>query len=155
MRYSCTTLLTMLVAKLLVGLMAIYSVATTTPTFEPTIQPVNECEVSVKKCIEKYFPEEPKLAVAVFMAESRLNPRSIGYNCRYGDRVTTCKPSDKDKAISLDWGISQVNDQNYSGDKNDLLNPEVNLKVARKIYEKQGWNAWFAYRDDKYLKYLE
>lgn len=135
--------------------MAIYSVATTTPTFEPTIQPVNECEVSVKKCIEKYFPEDPKLAVAVFMAESQLNPRSIGYNCRYGDSVTTCKPSDRELAISKDWGVAQINQANYPGNKEDLLDVETNLKVARKVYDEQTWRAWYVYRDKKYVQYLE
>lgn len=134
--------------------MAAYMVATTTPTVDPPV-PVNPCTVSTEKCIEKYFPENPRLAVAVFKAESGLETHQIGYNCRYGNRITSCKPLDHDKAVSLDYGLTQINQQNYPGNKDDLLDPETNLKIARKIYDKQGWNAWFAYKDNKYVKYLD
>lgn len=154
----------MLVAKLLIGVMAIFTVATTTPTVDPPV-PVNPCSISVEECVGKYFPEEPKLAVAVFKAESRLNPRSIGYNCRYErfDKeenatttyVTTCKPSDRELAISKDYGLAQINQANYHGNKEDLLDVETNLKVARKVYDEQTWNAWYVYRDKKYVQYLE
>ena len=145
----------MLVAKLLVGVMAMFSVATTTPTFDPPVKEINVCEQSVEKCITKYFPEDPKLAIAVFKAESQLNPRSIGYNCRYGDKVTTCKVSDRALALTKDYGIAQINQANYQGNKEDLLDTETNLKVARKVYDEQTWRAWYVYRDKKYVQYLD
>lgn len=143
----------MLVTKILVGIAIMFSATTTMPIQDPPT-PINPCSVSVEKCIEKYFPEDPKLAIAVFTAESQLNPRSIGYNCRYGDRVTTCKPSDRALALTKDYGVAQINQANYSGNKEDLLDTETNLKVARKVYDEQTWRAWYVYRDKKYVQYL-
>jgi hypothetical protein len=135
----------------------IVMVACMSTTILPTVDipvPINPCTVSTEMCVEKYFPKEKEIALAVFMAESRLNTQAIGYNCRYGKKVTSCKKGDENKALSMDYGISQINQQNYKGNKNDLLDIETNMKVARKVYDKQTWNAWYTYRDGKYLQYL-
>ena len=140
-------------------------ITVTATTTVPIQEPINPCSVSIEKCVEKYFPEQPKLAVAVFKAESQLKPQAIGYNCRYErfdekqnattTYITSCKPSDRDLAVSKDYGLAQINQQNYKGDKNDLLDVETNLKVARKIYEEQSWRAWYVYRDGKHIQYLD
>lgn len=149
----------MLVTKLLTSIAIIFSATSTVPVQDIQL-PVNPCKVSVEACITKYFPEDPKLAKAVFTAESQLNPNNIGYNCRYQKTATTtyitsCKKEDRDKAISKDYGLAQINESNYKGNKQDLLDVETNLKVARKVYDEQTWRAWFVYRDGKYIQYLD
>lgn len=152
----------MLVSRLLTSIALIFSATTTVPTqdIKQAIPVVEPCKVSVEACITKYFPDDPKVAKAVFTAESQLDPKQIGYNCRYNKTATTtyvtvCKKGDRDLAISKDYGLAQINEQNYKGDKSDLFDVETNMKVARIVYESQGWRGWYVYRDGKYLQYLD
>lgn len=155
-------------AILSVGLlyMMVSSTGTEKYVAETAVVPVvevNPCDVSVEDCIAKYFPEEPQVAIAVFKAESSLNPNNIGYNCRYpyfdkklqatSTKVTACKVTDRAKAISKDYGIAQINDQ-HSKNPEEFLDVETNLKKARELYEERGWKCWYAYTDGLYLKYL-
>ena len=141
------------------------STSTETYVAEPTlvVKEVNPCDVSIEACITKYFPEESQVAIAVFKAESSLNPNNIGYNCRYeyfnektqatSTKVTVCKVADRAKAISKDYGIAQINDQ-HSKTPEEFLDLETNLKKARELYDERGWKCWYAYTDGLYKKYL-
>lgn len=154
-------------AILSVGFLFLMVTGTSTETYiaEPTpvVKEVNPCDVSVEACITKYFPEDPQLAIAVFKAESSLNPNNIGYNCRYeyfnkktqatSTKVTTCKVADRANAISKDYGIAQINDQ-HSKTPEMFLDPETNLRKARELYDERGWKCWYAYTDGKYKQYL-
>lgn len=119
------------------------------------IREIKPCEVSIQACIEEYFPEDPKLATAVFMAESSLKPNKIGYNCRYGKVISSCAVQDRHLAISKDYGIAQINDQ-HSKHPEEFLDLETCLKMARKLYRERGdtFDAWFAYKNKLHLKYL-
>lgn len=135
----------------------------------PTVEEVNPCDVSVEACIIKYFPEDPQVAIAVFKAESSLNPNNIGYNCRYeyfnektqatSTKVTFCKVADRAKAVSKDYGLAQINNQ-HSDTPEKFLDIEENLKMARKLYDErerrtgEGWECWYAYIDGTYKQYL-
>lgn len=60
----------------------------------------------------------------------------------------------KGREISI--GIFQINTvvhKNYSIAQ--LRNPVINAKEAYRIYKSQGLNAWGAYYDNKYKKYLQ
>lgn len=154
-------------AILSVGLIIAMVNSTSTDVYvaEPTpvVKEVNPCDVSVEACIIKYFPEEPQVAIAVFKAESSLNPNNIGYNCRYtyfdekkqatSTKITACKVADRAKAVSKDWGIAQINDQ-HSKTPEEFLDLETNLKKARELYDERGWKCWYAYTDGLYKKYL-
>lgn len=144
-------------AILSVGILIAMVNGTSTETYvaEPTqpVKEINQCDVSIEACITKYFPEEPQIAIAVFKAESSLNPNIIGYNCRYGNKITACKVTDRHKAISKDYGLAQINDQ-HSKTPEVFLDPETNLKKARELYDERGWKCWYAYTDGIYKKYL-
>lgn len=140
------------------------STSTETYVAEPTpVVEVNPCDISIEACITKYFPEDSRTAIAVFKAESSLNPNNIGYNCRYeyfdkktqatSTKVTTCKVADRARAISKDYGLAQINDQ-HSKTPEVFLDPETNLKKARELYDERGWKCWYAYTDGIYKKYL-
>lgn len=91
----------------------------------------------IKQLIIETFKEEPETALAVFTAESHLNPSIIGYN-RNGTK---------------DVGIAQINDcHGYS--VSERLDPERNIEIAYKIYKKSGFNPWSVYKSGKYLSYL-
>ena len=70
---------------------------------------------------------------------------------------SNCRPnldnSGLNKNGSVDYGLFQINSvHGYS--KEDLMDPEFNIKVAYKIYKSQGLKAWSVYKSGKYLQYL-
>ena len=81
-------------------------------------------------------------ATAIFMAESGLNPTSVSKTNRNGTR---------------DYGVAQINSIHkgkVSGDINQLLDPETNIRVAYEIYKGRGnFSAWSAFNNKRYLKY--
>lgn len=165
----------------MVGLLVLISVfqmaSTTTTTFAPIPEvkasqapdPVIEqellaCDISVERCIVYYFPEDPKTALAVFKAESRLDPKAINYNCKYWKILangsstpyyTSCKKGDEYLAFSIDRGIAQVNSVHLKGRSPSVLfDAETNIKEARRIYLSAGWGQWSMYNNGGYKKYL-
>lgn len=109
-------------------------------------------KTSYDNLLKKHFGEEWELARAIMLAESNGNPKAIGYNCVYNKRVKACKIPDRHKAISHDGGLLQISDQHIELSK--VLDPEKNIIMAKKIRDSQGWNAWFTYKNNKHLKYL-
>ena len=119
-------------------------------------------EAKYKPLIEKYFPEEPEVMLAIAKAESSLNSNAINYNCFYdkqgnvhktrpkGGVSTHCKKGHEKFAWSKDGCIFQVNDIHGK----DISTVEGCLQGARKVYEKQGKRAWVAYNTGAYKKYL-
>ena len=98
-----------------------------------------ETPLSIEDKIRQAFFEEPEIAVAVAMCESRLD------NSRIGDTHLP-EPS---------YGLFQINrhfNPKYSVE--ELSTVEGNIKSAREIYEEGGWNRWSCYRFDYYKKYL-
>lgn len=73
---------------------------------------------------------EAVTAAAVAIPESRRNTRAINRNTDG----------------SVDRGLWQINSvHGYPADK--LFDPAFNARAAREVFEKQGWNAWNAYKD--------
>lgn len=103
--------------------------------------------------IQETFPEDKEIAVAVAKAESGLNEKAKGYNCRYNGISQSCKNGDEGKAWSVDCGIMQVNTQGQDC-PNELMEIKGNLKVAKEIKEQGGWKRWWTYRTNKHLAFL-
>lgn len=120
--------------------------------------------------IARAFPEDVETALALFKAESGLNPS---------------KPSDTDYTADgkpFSWGVAQINltvhklsgtdcskafdgrDHNarikdealYEKCVNLAINPDVNIETAKGIYERSGKNfgKWGAYTNGAYLKFM-
>ena len=88
-----------------------------------------EKKKDIKSLVIKYFGKDAPTALKIMKAESGGNPKAIH----------------KNKNGTIDTGLLQVNSvHGYS--KEFLLDPENNIKVAKKIFDKQGWNAWATYR---------
>lgn len=102
------------------------------------VEPVKpQVVLSIEDKIKQTFPEQPEIMLAVAKAESKLNPHATNIN-RNGTK---------------DTGIFQVNSV-HGYNEEWLKNEDNNLKAARKIYEKQGLKAWYAYQNGAYLKHL-
>ncbi len=89
--------------------------------------------------IRQVFGDEWKTALAVAKCESQMEADRIG---------DTHLP-----APSI--GIFQINlyyHPQYS--REELLNPDRNIEIAKEIRDKGGWNRWSCYRFNFYQKYL-
>jgi len=95
----------------------------------------------IEQEIRATFPEEPNTAVAIAKAESGLNANA--YN--------------PESHINCDGsiGVMQIACVHNRHDPEALKNVEYNLKVARKIYDAEGWKPWGAYTNKRYLQYLD
>ena len=80
--------------------------------------------------IYQYFPEDYEKALAIAKCESSLNPKA--YN-------------DKNSNGSWDAGLFQINSV-HGYTVNHLMDLENNVKIARKIYDRQGWKPWVCSR---------
>jgi hypothetical protein len=54
-----------------------------------------------------------------------------------------------------DYGLFQINQVHLPKFKEDKFNCWENARVARKIYDASGWNAWVVYSTGVYKNYLE
>lgn len=88
------------------------------------------------------FGKDCKTALAIFRAESGLNAKAINVNTNG----------------SVDFGCMQINSvhlKNIDTTKINLLNCRDNIDVAYKIFTQQkNFNAWTAYVNGSYKKYL-
>lgn len=83
------------------------------------------------------------LAVAVFRAESSLNPRAFNGICCYG--VTQIN-------LSAHW--SQIPGSTAQEKIDWLFDYHNNIAFAYSMYISQGWSPWEAYTSGLYRKYL-
>lgn len=119
-------------------------------------------EAKYRPLIEKYFPENSELMLAIAKAESSLNSNAINYNCYYdkagnvhttrpkGGYSTHCKKGHEKYAWSKDGCALQINDIHGF----DITTSEGCIQAARKVYDTQGLTAWVAYKNGSYKKYL-
>jgi hypothetical protein len=103
------------------------------------------------------FDEVGQDFIAIFTAESGLNPKAVNYNCEYqenGKMVSrSCSEADRGRAWSVDCGIAQLN---FAGTKcpETAFDPMWNVRMAKIKFDRQGRNAWVSSWDDNYKKYL-
>lgn len=86
---------------------------------------------TVVDLINKYFPAEAEAATAIAKCESGLRSNALGTNTNG----------------TQDHGVFQINSVHFGKIKADnkkewLMNPENNIKLARQIYDRQGWSPW-------------
>lgn len=97
---------------------------------------------SVRELINQY-DWDTDVAYAVMMAESGGDPKEVNLNHGTAD---------------YSIGLFQINLYGSLSDGRPpadwLKNPENNVDYAYKIYEDDGWTAWGAYTDGRYLEFL-
>ena len=108
----------------------------------------------IKSLITSYFGSDSVVAHAVFKTESGLNPTAMNWNCRYNGISKQCKPEDRGQAWSVDCGIAQINVVGKDCPK-ELFNPEENLKRAKEMFDKRGFQPWIAFNMGYHLANLK
>lgn len=93
---------------------------------------------STEALIKKYFGDEYELALAVAKCESQLDPSRIG-------DTHLSKPS---------IGLFQINQIWHPYTTEQLQDAEQNIKIAKEIRDKGGWDRWTCYSKGYYEKYL-
>jgi hypothetical protein len=90
------------------------------------IEPTPSPEELVIAEIKEVFGKDGDDAVRVFTCESKLKSK-----CNDG----------LNKNGSVDCGIAQVNSV-HGVSRKWLLKPEINIRVAKQLFDEQGWNPW-------------
>ena len=95
--------------------------------FEQLADPVERW----RPLVEDYFPpEEVEIALCVIRHESAGNPEA---------------DNPRSSATGLFQVLSSLWSDRYGVSYRELLDPEVNARVARAIWDESGWRAWSAY----------
>jgi hypothetical protein len=90
---------------------------TTTPT--PTIEP------SIEQKIRETFGDQADEAIKVARCESNLRPDAMNPN-------------------STATGLFQIMASVHGVRRDWLTNPDVNIEIAKELYDASGWNPWNA-----------
>jgi hypothetical protein len=94
--------------------------------------------LTLEQKIERAFPEDYEVMLAIAKAESGLTPDAVNNRNRNG---------------SIDTGLFQINSI-HGYDSEWLKDVDNNIEAAKKVYEKQGLKAWAAYNNKSYAKHL-
>lgn len=93
----------------------------------------------------KLYNADAKLALRIAKAESGLNPEAYNPEWHYN--------AQGEKICQGSFGIYQVSCVHYDGDDKDLLDPDINIRLAFQLQKEQGWDIWGAYSNKSYLKH--
>lgn len=110
--------------------------------FQQIAQGVTPDKELVAELIKKYFPKSQwNNALRVAEKEGKYMPFSLN-------------PASANKGGGNDIGLFQLNDKwqalllmEEGLSSEDLLDPEINVRLAAKIKSKSGWGAWYAARE--------
>lgn len=135
---------------------------------------IDDKQVIIKKIAEA-FPNHKETMIAIAIEESNLNPKAVGYNCRYklggstfdtltrrnidlsnitkekkaGYISTFCRKGDEKYAWSKDGSLFQINNPTSKD-----LTVNGSIKKAQEKLNTQGLNAWTSYSTGRYKKHL-
>lgn len=108
-------------------------------TPEPLQAPRNtSCAEEVRK-----YSWPHNVAHAVMMAESRGNSQVVNHNLRTGDHSVGCFQ------VNILGKLAKNRPS-----ESELKKPHVNVEFAYRMWAREGWNPWSAYKNGSYRKYL-
>ena len=82
----------------------------------------------IEKEIYMVFGDDWEKALRIFECESGLNPKAINTNNKNG---------------TFDAGLPQINSV-HGIDKKWLFNYKIAIRVAKQMFDKQGWSPWYS-----------
>jgi hypothetical protein len=109
---------------------------------------------TIEEKLSVIFGKDSKIGIATIKHESqgfKLNAKN--WNCIYEGKSTFCKKQDRDKAWSVDCGLTQKNVKGKVCPK-ELMTLEGGLIEIKKVYNEQGLNAWVSFKTGAYKKFL-
>ena len=128
------------------GIQAIDSRLSDLNPLQKGAQPAQAADITSK--IQQTFPDDPDTARAVAMQESSLRPDARNHIPDRGiDAIGLMQ-------INLPAHMDKVPGDTYDEKVKNLMDPDINLKVAKQIHDRQGWQPWEAYTSQAYKKYL-
>ncbi len=114
--------------------------------------------ILARQLTRELFKKDAKVMFAVFKAESGLNPKAKGWNCKYVDSKgnkysAACRVEDRYLAYSVDCGIAQ---NNFPGQEcpEYSLDTEWSIREAHRKYSSRGFSPWVAWQKGRYLPFL-
>lgn len=139
--------------------------AVTATTTSSTIEIEEETkEITIEEKIKQYFPRSYPTMIAIAHAESGMNHKAVGYNCYYnhdetivyeervkGSHSRACKKGHEKYAWSVDCGVLQ---RNVKGKECPEVSLDEHLKEVSELSKVQGLEAWWAYKNGSYKKFL-
>jgi len=82
----------------------------------------------IEKEIHLVFGDDWEKALRIFECESGLNPKAVNTNNKNG---------------TFDAGLPQIN--SVHGIKAKWLkNPSISIRVAKQLFDEQGWSPWYS-----------
>jgi hypothetical protein len=122
----------------------------------------------IEKKIHEVFHEEPKIAVAIFKAESGLDPSKDSDSDRMADgrvfsaglaqinlTVSNIDGVDCTKAFSgRNYKAKVIDEKLYSKCMSLAKNPDKALLAARAKYDNNGFRHWSVYLNGAYKKFI-
>lgn len=103
---------------------------------------------------QQYFGAQANVMHAVAMAESHLNGGAKNWNCIGTDgKSGACAVDKRSQAYSVDCGIFQINVAGQTCPV-ELFDTDLNFQAAAGKLQRQGLDAWVAYKNGNYKKYL-
>lgn len=100
---------------------------------EEYVEEIDSEDEAMKAIVKEVFGEHYDKAMLLLTCENRgLNPEAIGDNSKFGNNTK-------------DWGLFQINDY-WQGFRHEgkamqyLLDPEINARVAWRLYEDDGYS---------------
>lgn len=111
------------------------------PTPEPT-KPIVGCE-QYRPLVAQYS-WNVDVAMAVMQAESSCNPNAVNWT----DNHRVCKGSFSLMQVGCFWY------PHFGYTIDTKFNPEINISIAYKIWERSGFSPWSTYTNGAYLKYI-
>jgi hypothetical protein len=88
--------------------------------------PVEPTRGDIEGLIALYFGDEADNAIKIVECESSMNPLAV---------------NNKNTNGSIDCGLFQINSI-HGYDCEELKDVEFNVKIAKKLYDKSGWQPW-------------
>lgn len=106
---------------------------TPAPTVTTTVPPIEWTRDTLEAYVRTVFPEDPDTAVRIVTAESGWNPNAVSATDDHGlfqINGVHLRP------FGVAWGYTRT----------DLLDPVLNIRVARAVYDEAGgWTPWTTY----------
>lgn len=127
------------------------------------IQRTNSTQNNYDDLINNTFGDQAKIARAILLAESqgdysRIGDKHLMFNSngeQIGDSVGGFQIRTGGNEGGTVWNRARANGMTADEFRKKMLIPEENIKYAKQIYDRYGWNPWSTYSQGTYKNYLK
>lgn len=119
-----------------------------TPEPSPAVQPEEKAPESIEDIVRRVFGKNASAALAVMRCESSGVPTKVGdkglmsINQQTGERIGDSIGLFQIRTGSHNWNRALENGMTAYEFRTALMDPEYNIKYAKRMYDAQGWTPW-------------